>query len=224
MLTLCNTARGRVACGLSGVLIAALALACLWAFSPSVTAGDDTPAKAPRSKDAAPPPCPEVRLPPLPARGKAEEAPPAPLGAEKKAGPVESVPPPTKPVTEIPLPPSPTPPPVSAASGTPPPPVADSTPPLPPSYEKGEVRSAPTPPMPPPQPAVEGQDVKQLVAQLSQVRADRAKLDEKERQTIQMIKKKYQDQKRALEQLERELRQLGINCEEGAGQPTRAAD
>lgn len=54
------------------------------------------------------------------------------------------------------------------------------------------------------------------MAQLSAIRSERATLDERERQTIQSIKRKFQDQKRALEQLERELRQLGISWEESA--------
>ena len=66
----------------------------------------------------------------------------------------------------------------------------------------------------------EGQDIKQLLARLSEIKSERAKLDERERQTIQSIKKKYQEQKRALEQLERELRQLGISCEDST--PSRS--
>ena len=39
MMTLCRTGRGRIACGLGGLTIALLALGCLWALSPAVTAG-----------------------------------------------------------------------------------------------------------------------------------------------------------------------------------------
>ena len=62
MMTLCRTGRGRIACGLGGLTIAVLALACLWAFSTAVTAGDDAPAK----KDAKLPDCPLPSLPSLP--------------------------------------------------------------------------------------------------------------------------------------------------------------
>jgi hypothetical protein len=80
-------------------------------------------------------------------------------------------------------------------------------PPVPPLFGG----SAPTDP---PAPTADTHDIKQLVAQLGTIRAERTKLDERERQTIQTIKQKYQDQKRALEQLDRELKQLGINCDE----------
>src|SRR5262249_14878209 len=68
MLSLCNTSRGQLACALCGVLGAGLALACLWAFSPTVSAGDDLPVKlASPKKDcpAALPPVTEVVLPPM---------------------------------------------------------------------------------------------------------------------------------------------------------------
>jgi hypothetical protein len=67
--------------------------------------------------------------------------------------------------------------------------------------------------------ALENQDIKQLVAQLTGIRSERTQLDEKERQTIQTIRQKFQEQKRALEQLERELRKLGIACDEKSEPP-----
>jgi hypothetical protein len=71
-----------------------------------------------------------------------------------------------------------------------------------------------SPPVTPPPPSADGQDIKQLLARLAEVKSERAKLDERERQTIQAIKRKYQEQKQALEHLERELRQLGISCDD----------
>ncbi len=216
MLTLCNTARGRVACGMGGVLIAVLALACLWGFSPSVTAGDEPPARvtAPK-KDLPPPACPDIGLPP------------APL-PENKAVLTEDVPPLTRTVPTTPPAPTPPPPPVGGTAPVPLPPVpaaappaADLAPPLPPAGPVTLTGAAKTAnkesaPAPVPTAAIENQDIKQLLAQLSQVRAERAQLDEKERQTIQAVKRKYQEQKKALEQLARELRQLGISCDDGA--------
>ncbi|HEX5268997.1 MAG TPA: hypothetical protein VFW33_00855 [Gemmataceae bacterium] len=207
MLTCCNTARGRLACGLGGVLIAALALACLWAFSPAVTAGDDPPAKS-GSKG-----------------GKCPEPVPPPLSIDVSSSPVPplaTVPPPppvadTKAVAPIPPVGSPPPPEVGPATGTvkpaPLPPVGAAPPPPPvPILPAGGV--IPAPAVTPPKAESDAQDIKQLVAHLSEIRTDRAKLDEKERQTIQTIKQKYQEQKQALEQLDRELRKLGINCDD----------
>jgi hypothetical protein len=219
MMTLCRTGRGRIACGLGGLTIAVLALACLWALSPAVTAGDDLPAK----KDAKLPDCP----PPSPALPKPALPPVAPAPAEP---------------TSVPLPPIP-----PAARETPPPPklaaTGDGLPDLAPAKtavvsEPPPVPQTPPPPVttdlkkpaPAPPPAVaidhkdvspvappsEGQDIKQLLTRLSEIKSERTKLDERERQTIQSIKKKYQEQKHALEQLGRELRQLGINCQDDA--------
>jgi hypothetical protein len=282
MLTLCNTSRGRLACGLGGVLIAVLALACLWCLSPAVAAGDDVPAKAKDTKKDTKAPCrddlppkergegPYSDLPPL--------VPPGTFNAEKPRSPAPTLSdlssedqtkevriPPTagsakKGETEVgPLPPvgqrpattakpdysgsipvrvMPEAPAASSNKAPAPlPPTAD-TPPVP--GASGVVPAAGTgvgaaigagagasltpPPSPPPAPqsTADVQEIKQLVAQLSEIRADRAKLDEKERQTIQNIRRKYQEQKQALEQLERQLAQLGINCNETPAPPTRA--
>jgi hypothetical protein len=203
MLTLCNTIRGRVACGLGGVLVAALALACLWTFSPPVAAGDDPP---PRTKDVKPVPCPEPWLPLAVSPPQKEKA--AALDSEVPPLPAVSG------TSTIPPPPAP-----SSGGAPAAPPAAVDPPPIPPTgpiLPLSEVGSSRSTPPPASQPAAESQAIKQLVVQLSEIRADRAKLDERERQTIQTIKRKYQDQKRALEQTERELRQLGINCEETA--------
>jgi hypothetical protein len=226
MLTCCNTTRGRVACGLGGVLIAALALACLWAFSPAVTAGDDVlPKSGPKAK------CPdEPGLPPVPALDKKSDAlPPAPLPPAPPK-PDVSPPPPVAPVSSFTPPPDL--PPMAGGGKTPPPPVADSPPPPPlpsgpvtpvpgpapvppPALPSGPVTPVPGPaPVPPPVQPSDTLDIKQLVSHLNEIRAERTKLDEKERQTIQTIKRKYQEQKHALEQLDRELRQLGISCDE----------
>ena len=58
------------------------------------------------------------------------------------------------------------------------------------------------------------------MAQLNEIRANRTKLDEQERQTIQTIKRKLQEQRKALAQLELELQQLGVTLEEST--PDRA--
>jgi hypothetical protein len=259
MLSLCNTSRGRTACALGGVLIAVLALACLWAFSPTVAAGDG-PAKVGPTPgigcpDPVPPPLPKAvkkEVPSLPpvagdepppapdpkrvdesALPKPDPTPPLPPVAEKKDAPARlALPPVPAKDAPDPLPPVPekkdAPPPVTPVAGsapaTTPPPVADVAPlpPSPPVTPPSVSEKVAPPPTPPAPPASDNQDIKQLVVHLSEIRADRAKLDEKERQTIQTIKKKYQDQKRALEQLERELRQLGINCDEGTSAPTPA--
>jgi hypothetical protein len=252
MLTLCNTIRGRIACGLGGLLVAVLALTCLWAFSPSVTASDEPPKESPKEKLPKPPICSdsksldhgkpdETSLPPRPAPVKPADDPATPLPPipDSKAATKDSGLP--KPVLTggLPLDSGPTtppaPPPSNAGAkdpvltnpagpvlgtGTPPPPLAP-TPPVPPPGPAE--RLSPPPTVPPP---VNGsQEIKQLMAQLAQIRADRDKLDEQERQTIQTIKRKYQEQKRSLEQMERELRQLGIDCDEvsqekGAVRPT----
>ncbi|HKI36205.1 MAG TPA: hypothetical protein VKA46_30390 [Gemmataceae bacterium] len=205
MLTLCNTNRGRIACGLGGVLVAVLALACLWAFSPSVTAGDDPPAKdVGKVKDPTSTVCPDPLPPP-----RESSVPPLPA------------PMPTPNVSEVPTGRIPLLGPTSVRDGTRDPARGD--------LRIGESAAPPTSvappppdpllrstPVPQPQPTAGSQEIKQLVAQLTQIRADREKLDEQERQTIQTIKRKYQEQKRALEQMDRELRQLGINCEETA--------
>jgi hypothetical protein len=230
MLTCCNTARGRVACGLGGALIAALALACLWAFSPAVTAGDDPPAKTKASA------CPEPGLPDIPVKKvKAElvdsaTLPPVPPPIDYPKLPpkpdVSTAPPPLPGES---LPPPPSIPPLTGTGATkapapppPSPPAVDS--PLPPStgpitpvtgYPEGRPITPVVGTLPQGvQLPVDAQDIKQLVAQLSRIRAERTKLDEQERQTIQGIKRKYQEQKHALEQLDRELRQLGITCDE----------
>jgi hypothetical protein len=249
MLTYCNTARGRVACGLGGVLIAVLALACLWAFSPSVTAGDDPllpPVKKRTPEPSKPDVCPKADTlvppvagvdalitsppppppPPLPkATGRGDVEPPAlaPLPAKPESS---SVPPPLAPLkgakhvdrpspvetdkSPAPLPPMDTPPPPPAGPITQ---VSDSgvsspiTPAIGAAIGAGAAAAQAQPP-------VDNQDIKQLVAHLNEIRADRAKLDDKEKQTILTIKRKYQEQKQALEQMERELRQLGINFDD----------
>ncbi len=254
MLTCCNTARGRLACGLGGVLIAALALACLWAFSPSVTAGDDPLPKIGEKTSRVPdlPRAPaadknksDIDLPPCPPMPPAPPAPP-PVAKPPKAD-ITAPPPPLPPDASAPAPP-PLPPKSDVAPPPAPLPQDDKAPPFAdvpmPTGPAKSAQFAPEPPPPsrkdplvtpvagvstpppatPPKPPVDAQDIKQLVTQLSEIRADRTKLDEKERQTIQTIKKKYQDQKHALEQLERELKQLGINCDEaGPEEKTEAA-
>jgi len=65
-------------------------------------------------------------------------------------------------------------------------------------------------------PSAENLDIKQLMARLNGIREGRARLDEAERQTIQTIKRKLQEQKKALAQLELDLHQLGIALEENA--------
>jgi hypothetical protein len=256
MLSLCNTSRGKLACALCGVLGAGLALACLWAFSPTVNAGDGPAPVGPPAK-ACSSPVPslgaDVGLPPIPGgvasapvneKDAAEDTAPAKSGPTPPPLPAtgkKDAPPPLPPVVtekKDALPPSASLPPVAGSSQAPPPSSAGE--PLPPSPSPPITQAAgvekvpppPTPPVPPVSdakaspsttpsapPAGDSQDIKQLVTQLSELRADRAKLDEKERQTIQTIKKKYQDQKHALEQLERELRELGINCDEGTAAP-----
>jgi hypothetical protein len=256
MLTYCNTARGRVACGLGGVLIAVLALACLWTFSPSVTAGDDPlpPVKKRTPEPSKPDVCPKADIPSLP-----------PVVETKSGRDVKFIPPPPPPPPplqktevmerDVVLPANP--PPLKSESSVPPPlaPLKGEKQSTGPSPVETEKSPAPLPPMdtppPPPagpitqvsgsgvsspvsppigavggaiigagaaaaqaQPPVDNQDIKQLVAHLTEIRADRAKLDDKERQTILTIKRKYQEQKQALEQMERELRQLGINFDD----------
>jgi hypothetical protein len=211
MLTLCHTNRGRIACGLGSLLIAVLALACLWCFSPSVTAGDDLPTKsADKAKDAKSVGCPIPPLPPIAVDGP---APPADLPPPRPKSPPDSAslkePQPPKIAPEVPSLPS-------ASERTAPPPIDLGT----------KAQTPPPPPMPPilpaaglatgsttqVQPAFEGADIRQLVGQLSEIRTERTKLDDRERQTVQTIKRKFQEQKRALDQLERDLRQLGIDC------------
>lgn len=124
MMTLCKTSRGRIACGLGGVLVAFLALACLWGFSPSVTAGDDTPGKSAKASEGLPPPppagskaCPPA-LPPgedLSVAGRSAAGPDVPpkLPAATPAPPEPPLPKPTgavpPPAEDTPLPPMPPP-------------------------------------------------------------------------------------------------------------------
>jgi hypothetical protein len=189
MQTLCNAIRGRVGYRLGVALIAALALVCPWGFALPLAADDGTaiPLDKPAKSEPVPqPPKPQADSLPL------KEIPPAP--------PVQVSPPP--------------------------PPAARTTtlPGLPPVARDGAAVSIDGPAVPSraaattaitPDPApTDIRDIKQLMAQLGEIRVNRAKLDEQERQTIEIIKRTYQEQKKVLEQLERELRQLGINCEE----------
>ena len=215
MMTLCKTGRGRIACGLGGLTVAVLALACLWAGSSAVTAGDDSPTKKevkpsdcplpslpvspkPPRPPVAPPPATAISLPPVsPAPVAPDKRPAADDGALLTPSQVApSQPPvPSNPAPEPPLA-KPT------VTGTAPPPVA-----------RDPLLTSPTPQ---PVSSSEGQDIKQLLARLAEIKSERTKLDERERQTIQSVKRKFQEQKRALEQLERELRQLGISCTDSA--------
>jgi hypothetical protein len=283
MMTLCRTGRGRIACGLGGLVIALVALGCLWAFSPSVTAGDDLPPKkvekmpdCPRPpslpKADVPPPLPPVTSKPAspPQRPALSPVDPLPQGIDagvrrvSDSKPAEPKPEPEPPLPKInalppvvndsppPVPPKPDdslPEPTVPKSPTqhrdpPPPPAATGVSPLPPtpalSDSKPAAVSEPPAFVPPPPPSsaspplapvggtssavppgaipapssTDGQDIKQLLARLAEIKAERVQLDERERQTIQAVKRKYHEQKHALEQLERELRQLGINCGE----------
>jgi len=222
MMTLCRTGRGRIACGLGGLTIVLLALGCLWAFSTAVTAGDDL-----LKKDAKVPDCP---LPPMPTLPKAPLPPLAPAPAVPTITPplppvapaaadTHALPKPAAHSDPAPEPPLPKPPVSNAVAPlAAPPPASSDLPPSPqappPPLATGAAKepSQESPPRPPP---AEGQDIKQLLARLAEIKSERAKLDDRERQTIQAVKRKYQEQKHALEQLERELRQLGINCEDG---------
>ncbi len=162
MSMLCRTSKGRIVCGLGGGLIALLALACLWASSPSVTAGDGPPAANPKETGRAEAPAPVPQPPPSVA-----PLPPCLGGAVSRETAVMT------PLTRTPL-----------------------------------------------APPTESQDIKQLMAQLNEIRANRTKLEEQERLTIQAIRRKVQEQKKSLAQLELDLRQLGVALEENV--PDRA--
>jgi hypothetical protein len=208
MTTLWKTRRARIACGLGSVLAALVALACLWGFSPSVTAGDK-PEKKGNKPACAVPPVPaetgEVKkssdvVPPLPTLEKAPKPP-----ASADLPPTAGIPGISRAATGDPLPP-PTP--------TPPPPADTSPPPLATGSVAPPPVTYPATPPPPPEP----QDIKALVVQLTAIRGERAKLDEREKTTIQAIRQKYQEQKKALAQLEKDLRQLGVAVEEAAAE------
>ena len=88
----------------------------------------------------------------------------------------------------------------------------------------GGETAAPTPPVAPAsltQAAPEGGDIKQLVNNLTQIRSERARLVDRERQTVEQIKKKFHEQKLALQQVEKELRDMGITVEEAWEKPER---
>jgi len=189
------------------VLIAALALVWLWCLSPSVTAGDELPK---RVKGEKPEVCPDdpLPLPRLPSAARPEKNPSTvdvpslnPLGSPPAKPDLVPPPVPTGAAATNSIPPIP---PISAKDTSPPP-----DPPIVPASAVTPARVAP-----PTTPPVEGQEIKQFMAQLTEIRAERAKLEEKERQTILTIRRKYQEQKQALELIARELQQLGIDCEE----------
>ena len=181
MTAMYRTRRGRLICVMVAALIAGFSLGYLWWMSPTVTADDHPLPKLtpPRSQ-------PVYSDPPRP-------APPLPDISVKNPSTPDV--PQTNPTT------------LSAPSIT----VAgsresnpSSPPPPPPVGALVGAALTPKPVAPPQQPVTaESQEIKQLMNQLSQIRADRDKLNLQEQQTILTIKQKVLEQKRALEQLAR---------------------
>jgi hypothetical protein len=52
------------------------------------------------------------------------------------------------------------------------------------------------------------------MAQLNEIRAERGRLYEREKQTVEQIKKRFLEQRKALQQIEREMRALGVTPED----------
>ncbi len=124
---------------------------------------------------------------------------------------------------------------VPPVAGTPPTP-APFVPTTPIPSDKPPVYSVPTtpnagsgstatpPPVPTPSPTTsspsENGDIKLLMAQLNEIRAERGRLYEREKQTVEQIKKRFLEQRKALQQIEREMRALGVTPEEMAEDAT----
>jgi hypothetical protein len=168
----------------------------------------------------------EVRSGPIPGLPPASPTPPAETGTPKP--PVgEVVPPPssgTKPaVGESLVPPvAGTPSTASPAVPSTPTSPVPGVPTAPPSGEKPPPSFIPpsppvTPPTvltPSPTTSSESGDIKQLMAQLNEIRAERGRLYEREKQTVEQIKKRFLEQRKALQQIEREMRALGVTPED----------
>jgi hypothetical protein len=132
-------------------------------------------------------------------------------------------------VGESPVPPISGPPP--AVGGTPPTPPAFVPPaPTPPPVERNvpgvpvpveNLRAGTTPS--PISTSESSNDIKQLMAQLNEIRAERGRLYEREKQTVEQIKKRFLEQRKALQQIEREMRALGVTPEDVPEDPTAPA-
>jgi hypothetical protein len=155
---------------------------------------------------------PETSPKPPPVSGIAPDATPEPTGPVKPAVGESRVPP----VAGTPASPP--------APGTPPSPLP-GVPTTPPSVEKPlpppgvQTLISPPPPgigvtTPSPSTSSDSNDIKQLMTQLNEIRAERGRLYEREKQTVEQIKKRFLEQRKALQQIEREMRALGVTPED----------
>jgi hypothetical protein len=239
------TGRQRIVLGLGSLLVVGLlTLGNLW-LSSSATAGDEKPPLPDAKKDEGskkPPKINALDLPPVGGAGVAEErsgltgipglppttpTPPVETGTPKPSAGVFAPEPPgggtsTKPTIGESLVP-----PVAVTPPTPAPfvpttPIPSDKPvysvPTTPNSGTGSsaLPTSPVTPSPTTSSPSESNDIKQLMAQLNEIRAERGRLYEREKQTVEQIKKRFLEQRKALQQIEREMRALGVTPEEMA--------